>query len=89
MDPYLENPAGWPDVHHGLITSISDALIRRIAPRYYVTIDPRVYSVAAGDSGSILLDPEIREARPGEPERRMPCPPVPFGTIELFFKRHL
>ena len=32
---------------------------------------------------------EIREARPGEPERRMPCPPVTFGTIELFFKRHL
>ncbi len=32
---------------------------------------------------------EIRGARPGEPERRMPCPPVTFGTIELFFKRHL
>ena len=32
MDPGLEHPAIWPDVHNSLITAIRDELVPRIAP---------------------------------------------------------
>ena len=32
MDPWLEHPALWPDVHNSLITAIRDELVPRIAP---------------------------------------------------------
>jgi hypothetical protein len=35
MDPYLEDPARWPDVHHSLITYIRNALQPQVRPRYY------------------------------------------------------
>jgi len=31
----------------------------------------------------------VRQARPGEPVRQFAAPPATFGSIELFFKRHL
>jgi len=39
MDPYLEHPALWPDVHNSLIAAIRDALVPLVAPRYYVVIE--------------------------------------------------
>ncbi len=42
MDPYLELPAMWPDVHHRIITAISDQLQNRIAPAYRAVITPYV-----------------------------------------------
>lgn len=43
MDPYLETPALWPDVHNSLIAAIRDALAPRLAPLYYVGLERRVY----------------------------------------------
>jgi len=43
MDPYLEEPARWPDVHQRLITYIADALQPQVRPRYYARIGERVY----------------------------------------------
>jgi len=43
MDPYLEDRALWNDVHHRLITYISNALQRQVRPRYHVRIEERVY----------------------------------------------
>lgn len=43
MDPYLEDPALWPSLHHRLITYISDALQPVIRPRYNATIGERLY----------------------------------------------
>ncbi len=43
MDPYLEDPARWPDVHQRLITYISDALQPQIRPRYHARMGERVY----------------------------------------------
>jgi len=34
MDPYLETPDLWADVHHGLIGQIQAALTPRIKPHY-------------------------------------------------------
>src|SRR5215468_6146658 len=41
MDPYLEHPSLWPDVHNRLITAVADDLSERVAPRYYVGLERR------------------------------------------------
>lgn len=43
MDPYLEEPGGWPSVHHWLISVIGETLINRLVPYYSVSIEERVY----------------------------------------------
>ncbi len=43
MDPYLEDPARWPDVHQSLITYIRDALQPQVRPHYHARMGERVY----------------------------------------------
>jgi hypothetical protein len=43
MDPYLEHPELWPDVHHALIEAIRDTLAPRLRPRYRVAVEKRTY----------------------------------------------
>lgn len=43
MDPYLEHPALWPDVHNGLIAGLQETLAPQLRPRYYVAIEERTY----------------------------------------------
>jgi hypothetical protein len=42
MDPYLEQPGLWPDVHNSLITALRDTLQAQIAPGYVARITPYV-----------------------------------------------
>lgn len=42
MDPYLERPSLWPDLHIGLITAIRDHLQTQIAPGYIAQITPYI-----------------------------------------------
>lgn len=49
MDPWLEHPAIWPDVHNSLITAIRDELAPRVAPRYYVDLQQRPYWLEPGE----------------------------------------
>src|SRR5919204_1602565 len=46
MDPYLEQPALWPDVHNGLIAELRNALAPQLRPRYYVALEERTYLTA-------------------------------------------
>jgi len=43
MDPYLEDPIRWSDVHHSLITYIRNALQPQVRPRYRARIGERIY----------------------------------------------
>ncbi len=43
MDPYLEQPWLWPQIHTRLIVAIADALTPIVRPRYRVSIEQRVY----------------------------------------------
>jgi len=52
MDPYLEEPSGWPSVHHRLIAVISDMLADQLAPHFYVSIEERVYILDVDDPES-------------------------------------
>lgn len=60
MDPFLEDPAGWPDVHHMLLGSIRELLQPAAAPHYLVRIEERVYITdPEGDPGYPKLVPDI------------------------------
>lgn len=43
MNPYLENPDLWPEVHHRLITAIAIAIAPPLRPKYRVAIEKRTY----------------------------------------------
>lgn len=60
MDPYLEDPGLWPDVHHRLITVASDLLTEQLRPKYYVRIEERVYVSDGHDPGRRVIAPDIR-----------------------------
>ncbi|MEZ4707474.1 MAG: DUF4058 family protein [Caldilineaceae bacterium] len=43
MDPYLERPNLWSNVHASLITSLRDYLTPLLRPRYFVSVEERSY----------------------------------------------
>ncbi|MFB2893999.1 DUF4058 family protein [Aerosakkonemataceae cyanobacterium BLCC-F50] len=50
MNPYLENPEIWPEVHNRLIVAISDSLVPQLLPKYRVAIEKRVYQMNSDNS---------------------------------------
>jgi hypothetical protein len=42
MDPYLELPALWPDVHTALIAAMRDAIQEQLGPNYIALITPYI-----------------------------------------------
>jgi Protein of unknown function (DUF4058) len=74
MDPWLEHPAIWPDVHNSLIAAIRDELVPRVAPKYYVGLEQRVYTLEPGEL--ILVGrPDIVMGRPASFD-------VPYEPVE-------
>jgi hypothetical protein len=49
MDPWLEHPDLWPDVHTRLILAISDSLMPRIRPRYVARVEARTTKLSSLD----------------------------------------
>ncbi len=56
MDPYLEDPALWPNVHGRFIVAIADALSSQILPKYQPIIEESVYS-NIDETRSLLTNP--------------------------------
>ncbi len=50
MNPYLENPELWPEVHHLLISILAETLNPQLLPKYRVAVEKRVYETTADDS---------------------------------------
>ncbi len=42
MDPYLEDPAYWPDFHRRFITELADSLLAQLPPSYDARIDDQL-----------------------------------------------
>jgi len=64
MDPYLEEPASWPDVHQRLITYLADDLQSSLPHDYIARIGERVYLVEPERNiypDVVLLQRPIRE----------------------------
>lgn len=43
VNPYLEQPALWPDFHSGMLNAIKERLVPLIRPRYYALLERHVY----------------------------------------------
>lgn len=69
MDPYLEEPGLWPDVHHGLISEAQAVLNGLVRPKYHVRVEERVYISDENDPGREVIIPDLRvaEAKVGGP----------------------
>jgi hypothetical protein len=71
MDPYLEAPRRWPDVHHRIISVASEILGGLLRPKYLVRIEERVYISDETDLGRLGIIPDLliamRPGREGEP----------------------
>lgn len=82
MDPYLENPALWPDVHNRLIAAMADALSPVLRPRYYIALESRVY-VFDFDDLVLVGRPDLTVV-PGEgPQRLSPLALADAGFVEV------
>jgi hypothetical protein len=57
MDPYLEYPGLWPDVHHNLITNSRALLSAELRPKYVVRIEERTY---IADEPDTAFNPRLR-----------------------------
>ena len=64
MNPYLESPDFWPEVHHLLIGMIQESLVPQLVPKYRVAIEKRIYEIFAEGGGNAL---RARHLRCGEP----------------------
>ena len=70
MDPYLESPALWPDLHHGLISEMQAVLNSRLRPHYHVRVEERVYISDENDPGRKAIIPDLKIVETGISERR-------------------
>ncbi len=70
MDPYLERPSRWPDVHAGLIAAMRDYIQHQLSPRYAAIITPYV----------AFEDIEIASVRMAVPDVAIVQPETPFAT---------
>ena len=83
MDPYLEEPGLWPDVHHGLISELQAELNRLLRPRYFARVEERVYISDELDPGRSVIVPDLKiQERPDAPPRRGSSEGTPVGLSE-------
>lgn len=81
MDPYLENPDLWPDVHHGLISACQELLNRAIRPNYVARVELRVYVTSEDDPARhVVPDARIETTRR---RHRKPARPHANGVSAL------
>lgn len=62
MDPYLEDPGLWPDVHHEIMSVARELLNGQLRPKYVVRIEERVYVSGEDDPGRSVIVPDLRIA---------------------------
>jgi hypothetical protein len=80
MDPYLENPDLWPNVHNSLIAAIRDSIAPRLRPRYFVALEERIY-VEEMEPSVIRPDLTVVGARGGSGELASSRPRA--GVVEV------
>lgn len=62
MNPYLENPELWPEVHHLLIGIIAESLNPQLLPKYRVAVEKRVYQMS-GEEALLVGIPDVTVSR--------------------------
>lgn len=74
MDPYLETPHLWPDVHHELISGIRRALRPLIRPRNVARVELRAYGTDENDPGLDVIIPDARIEKTRDNSRKTSRP---------------
>jgi hypothetical protein len=85
MEPYLEHPGLWPDVHNSLSAESRRDLSPRVRPKHSVGIEERTYM---SDSDELVLvgraDVAVRAAREAAGEQPAAVPnAAPTGTLTV------
>src|SRR5437899_878403 len=81
MDPYLERPSLWPDVHHELIGGIRAALTPLLRPKYVARVELRVYISDEEDPGRVVRVPDLRIERLAKRNGRGKSAPVSTAVM--------
>ena len=68
MDPYLEDPLVWPDVHTRFIVYLSEQIYPLLRPRYVVAIESRVFVEGPGTIHPIIPDASVRPTQSALPQ---------------------
>jgi len=63
MDPYLEAPGIWPDVHTRLMTIIGEQLMPLLAPKYLAELETQVVIDRLDDDPQAVL-PDVSSTSP-------------------------
>jgi hypothetical protein len=67
MDPYLEDPQMWPDVHASLIVYLREYLRPLLQPRYVIAIESRVFVEGPNPDDPIIPDAWVRPVEVDRP----------------------
>lgn len=60
MNPYLEQPALWPDFHTKFLVEFSERLVSVIRPKYFVLLERHVFvQEPPGETTSLRLRPDL------------------------------
>ncbi len=98
MNPYLEQPGLWTQVHNRLIVAIADEITPQVAPNYRVSIEERVYTtteaVALVGIADVLVaqrtDQELHPASTAQlTQPRRVRVPLPAEVTERFLEVRL
>lgn len=82
MNPYLENPELWPEVHSRLIVAIADVLNPQLMPKYRAAIDQRVYDLC-GDEALLIGIPDVTVGQPAAIANPSPVAVMPPPTLPI------
>ncbi|NEQ34334.1 MAG: DUF4058 family protein [Leptolyngbya sp. SIO4C5] len=87
MNPYLEHPDFWSEVHSRLIVAIADAIALPLRPHYYVAVEKRTYTAEADDSVLVGI-PDVSvfskpDSRPAETTPTATLPAASPLTVTL------
>jgi Protein of unknown function (DUF4058) len=88
MNPYLESPDFWPQVHHLLISRIFESLVPQLLPKYIVDIEKRIYELSGKNSllvgiPDVTVQRSSSQTNPTSSNVAVAAPPVTALKVSL------
>lgn len=85
MNPWLENPLLWRNVHLTLISALRDELIPLLRPRYFVAVETHTFVTTMLSASSVIRYPDVMVIHRGGPVVAAPTTQASAGfmTVEL------
>ncbi|NEP63306.1 MAG: DUF4058 family protein [Symploca sp. SIO2G7] len=74
MNPYLEHPDLWPEIHPRFVAALADHLQKKVSDRYSVLIRKRVYRVSGENSIVVGQPAQAPTSETNSPSSQQPIP---------------